>query len=62
MPNLTPAQKKKRGEMLQEMADMYRDQRPYLSQNEAYESFAHEILNDPIKQRIINGLAASTKE
>lgn len=58
---LTPEQKKKRGQILQQMADSYwHNQRPWLTRNEAYVSFADTIDKDPVKLRIINALAAST--
>lgn len=60
MPHLNVKQLKKRGEILQQMADQYwHNHRPWLPRNEAYLSFAQTIENDPVKLRIINALAAS---
>jgi hypothetical protein len=60
MPELNEPQKKKRGQILQQMADKYWvNERPWLSRDQAYVSFADTIEKDPVKLRIINALAAS---
>jgi len=60
MPNLTDEQKKKRGRILQDMADIYRERHQYLTQREAYKAFADWVEHDPVMLRCINALAAST--
>jgi hypothetical protein len=55
---LTDKQKKKRGQILQQMAEQYHKARPYLKRNEAYAAFGAFIEHDPVKLRIINALAA----
>jgi hypothetical protein len=60
MPELNVHQKKKRGQILQQMADQYwHTQRPWLKRDQAYVSFADTLEKDPVKLRIINALAAS---
>jgi hypothetical protein len=56
--HLSPEQIKKRGQILQRMADQYLEARPYLRRNEAYAAFGASIEHDPVKLRIINALAA----
>ena len=61
MPQLNEQQKKKRGQILQQMADQYwHTKRPWLTRDQAYVSFADTLEKDPVKLRIINALAAST--
>lgn len=58
MPTLTPEQVKKRGVILQQMADSYWEDHPYLKRDEAYLRFAHKVETDVVLQRTINGMAA----
>ncbi|TRZ52441.1 MAG: hypothetical protein D4S01_03005 [Dehalococcoidia bacterium] len=59
MPKLNPVQKK-RCVILQEMADLYWKKHPHMTREEAYDTFAAELNNDPSTLRVINALAAST--
>jgi hypothetical protein len=54
---LSPAQIAKRGEILQDMFNIYLEQHPYFKLKEL-----KEIEEDPIKLRIINGMAAAFTE
>lgn len=61
MPHLNEQQKKKRGQILQHMADVYwKTKCPWLKRESAYAYFAEDLEKDPVKLRIINALAAST--
>ena len=60
---LSSAQIAKRGEILQNMFNIYLELHPYLKFKEAaYQDFAESIEEDPIKLRIINGMAAAFTE
>lgn len=56
---LSPAQIAKRGEILQDMFNIYLEQHPYLTYDDAVYSFAKSFEEDPIKLRIVNGMAAA---
>lgn len=62
MPKLNPIQKKKRGVILQQMADQYWNKHPWMRREAAYNAFAADLDQDPVKLRMINALAASTAE
>jgi hypothetical protein len=55
---LNEEQKKKRGKILQQMAEDYHKRHRYLKRDEAFKEFGQEIENDPVKLRVINALAA----
>jgi hypothetical protein len=56
---LSTAQIKERGKILQEMAEIYHRNHRYLTREQAYKAFGESIEADPIKLRFINGMAAS---
>ena len=58
MPNLTDEQKKKRGRILQHLAEEYHKKHRYLKRDQAFIEFGESLENDPVKLRIINALAA----
>jgi len=56
---LSPEQVEKRGQILQEMADIYHRQHSWMTRDDALYAFCEWIEEDPLKLRFINGLAAS---